>query len=140
MDRKVRESTLQIQLHLAQTASKRLAPILKKIIGTWIVVRFDASKEVALLGKESFQSSFSIEKTEQVLIFCQPELLSYLTNNILEQTIESMSDSRYTSPEDMVAKYARIVAASFDALSFLLGSVTAFDTATFHLLISIIFF
>lgn len=122
VDRKVRESALQIQRYLAQTAPKRLAPILKKIIGTWIAVRFDVSKEVAILGKESFRSSFSEEKTEQVLVFCQADLLAFLANIILEQSVQSMSDPRYTSPEDMVAKYARTVAASFDSLSFVLGN------------------
>ena len=77
---------------------------------------------MAFLGKESFQSSFSEEKTEQVLVFCQAELLAYLANIILEQSVQSMSDPRYTSPEDMVAKYARTVAASFDTLSFVLGN------------------
>lgn len=122
VDRKVRESVMLVHLDITRASSKKLAPILKKIIGAWIIARFDVSKEVSNLAKESFLCSFS-QKNEQVLVHCQAELLDYLKNNILDQTVESMSDSRYTSAEDMAAKYARTVASSFDAFSYVLGKI-----------------
>lgn len=124
VDRKVRENAMAVHLYFAQTAPKRLAPILKKIIGVWLLTRFDVSKEVSSLAIESFQAAFP-HKQEQVLVVCQAEIIACISNNIMEQTVQSMSDSRYTTPEDMVSKYARTVAASFDSLAFVLETVSA---------------
>jgi len=40
---------------------------------------------------------------------------------ILEQTEETLSDRRFTSQEEMTAKYSRIISGAFYILSHLIG-------------------
>ncbi|KAI9357978.1 hypothetical protein DFJ73DRAFT_175809 [Zopfochytrium polystomum] len=58
-------------------------------------------------------------KLSEALKFCHLEVLIYASDNIFVQTPETLSDARYVNPEDMQAKYGRIVSSSICALGFL---------------------
>ena len=104
IDRKVREATLNCHCQIVKSASKQIAPILKNIIGTWIISRFDQSKEVSNLSKSSFEQCFA-QKQAQVLIFCQDDLMGFIKLTVLEQSAESMSDPRFSSKEEIIDKF-----------------------------------
>jgi E3 ubiquitin-protein ligase listerin len=113
--------SFKVHNQLVKLLSKQLAPILKDIIGTWLIAFFDPSKEVSRLANGSFQTAFP-NKMSNVLQFTQIELVSFLSNNLLHQSAESMSDVRYTTPEDRMDKYTRVVSGSFDVMGLLLGT------------------
>jgi hypothetical protein len=121
VDRKVREATLNCHSRIVQSSSKQIAPILKKIIGTWIICRFDQSKEIINLATSSFEKCFP-QKQAQVLVFCQDELIGFFRNNLLEQSPETMSDPRFSSKEEISDKYDRVISGCLDGLSFVLGT------------------
>ncbi|KAH6595782.1 hypothetical protein BASA61_003700 [Batrachochytrium salamandrivorans] len=123
-DRRVREATARLHAALVKLLQKQLAPVLKDIIGPWLISQTDSSREVVSLSKESFQNTFP-NKLENVLQHCQTSLLAYVQSNILEQTPESMSDLRFSTPEDMVSKYSRAVSGSFDIISTLISTLSA---------------
>lgn len=120
IDRRVRETFLRLHLFIVRSGSKKLAPILKSIITTWMLVQFDTSKDVSANARTSFNLSFS--KVNAVLKHCQYELLSELSDIIMKQRMEDMSDARFASIEEQMGKYSRIVSGAFDALSFIIGT------------------
>ncbi|CAJ0834646.1 6412_t:CDS:10, partial [Entrophospora sp. SA101] len=98
----------------------KLAPVLKEIIGVWIISMFDQSKDVARIANESFEAAFSPEKRIEVLIFCQSEIINFIKEIIIYKTPETLSDPRFTSKEDMNSKYARVLASSYYVLANLI--------------------
>lgn len=113
--------TFQCHNQLVIILAKQLAPILKDIIGIWLLGRFDSATEVARLAQSSFEKAFP-DKLDLVLKFTQNEIIEFIINCILRQTAESMSDVRYTSPEEISDKYARVVSGAFLVLQLLLGT------------------
>jgi hypothetical protein len=63
---------------------------------------------------------FAADKRSGVISFCQKEILDYVTDMLLFKTAETLSDARYVSKEDMVAKHARVVSSSFQIVSYLM--------------------
>ena len=142
MDRRVRENTGQAQLALVRKARKHLAPVLKEIIGTWVILRFDPARDAAKAASEAFQvgplnyyrcqhhNDHTVLKKEafpnklaDVLTFCQTEILRFLTEHFLNTTPETLSDPRFITPEDMSARFARVLSSGLYALSWMLGSL-----------------
>ncbi|KAJ3092970.1 listerin E3 ubiquitin protein ligase 1 [Quaeritorhiza haematococci] len=107
---------------------KQLAPVLKDLIGSWLCSQYDTSKEVATLAKNAFQIAFPKKKTE-ALLFCQSEILEYVSDNILNQTPETLSDPRFTTPEEMRSKYERVVSSSFYIIGHLLENISPDELA-----------
>ncbi|KAJ3299483.1 hypothetical protein HK104_008755 [Borealophlyctis nickersoniae] len=122
-DRRVRESTGAAHLSLVQKARKHLAPYLKELIGTWLCLQFDPAKDVGKAAADALQTAFPTKRTD-VLVFCQVEILNFVSDNILRQTPETLSDPRFTSQEDMVSKYARVVSGSLYTLSYMLEQLS----------------
>ncbi|KNC98170.1 ubiquitin-protein ligase RKR1 [Spizellomyces punctatus DAOM BR117] len=142
-DRRVREMTVTVQLGLVRQVRKQFAPYLKQVIGSWFCARFDANKEVARIAGEAFQTAFPSKQVE-VLVYCQSEILDFVIDTLLHQTPETMSDPRFTTPEDVMSKYARVVSSCFYMLAYLFDQLplseitksiskydTLFDNPTF---------
>ncbi|KAJ3014496.1 listerin E3 ubiquitin protein ligase 1, partial [Thoreauomyces humboldtii] len=121
-DRKVREMTGTAHLALVQKMRKQLAPHLKTLIGSWLLTQQDPHKEVARLAQAAFQSAFPTKQSD-VLTFCLPDILRFVIENVLHQTPETLSDPRFTSPEDMQSRYARVVSGSVLVLGALIGQL-----------------
>ncbi|PKY28431.1 hypothetical protein RhiirB3_473928 [Rhizophagus irregularis] len=96
---------------------------LKKILPVWIISLFDQNKDVARVANESFQAAFPPEKRVDVLVFGREEILSYITDIILYKTSETLSDPRFTSKEDMVSKYLKVVASSYYSLAHIISQL-----------------
>ncbi|CAG8707712.1 28909_t:CDS:10, partial [Gigaspora margarita] len=123
VDRRIRYTTYSCHLLIVSKVKKRLASNLKEIIGVWIISLFDQYKDVARIATESFQTAFPAGKRVEVLIFCQMEILSYISDIIIHKTPETLSDPRFTSKEDMISKYERVVASSYYSLAHLIDSL-----------------
>ncbi|KAJ3154933.1 hypothetical protein HDU86_004452 [Geranomyces michiganensis] len=118
-DRRVRETTGAVHLALVNKARKQLAPHLKELIGSWLCATHDPYKEVSRLASTAFKTAFP-NKHAEVMAFCQPEILQFITDNLLVQTPETMSDPRFVSTEDMKSRYARVVSSSLAMLAVLI--------------------
>ncbi|KAI8995888.1 hypothetical protein BC832DRAFT_595820 [Gaertneriomyces semiglobifer] len=121
-NRRVRELTNIVHLLIVKKDRKQLAPYLKEVIGYWLCAKFDTSKESSKAAVEAFDTAFPKKKAD-VLVFCQTEILAFITENILHQTPETLSDPRFTTDEDSASKYARIVSSSFYMLGYMLEQV-----------------
>ncbi|TPX63334.1 hypothetical protein SpCBS45565_g06673 [Spizellomyces sp. 'palustris'] len=135
-DRRVREMTVTVQLGLVRKVRKQFAPYLKQVIGSWFCARFDANKEVSRIAGEAFQTAFPSKQVE-VLVYCQSEILDFVIDTVLHQTPETMSDPRFTTPEDVMSKFARVVSSCFYMLAYLFdqlplpeitNSISKYDT------------
>ncbi|KAJ3162603.1 listerin E3 ubiquitin protein ligase 1 [Geranomyces variabilis] len=123
-DRRVRETTGAVHLGLVNKVRKQLAPHLKELIGSWLCATHDPYKEVSRLASTAFKTAFP-SKQADVMAFCQPEILQFIVDNLLVQTPETMSDPRFTSPEDMKSRYARVVSSSLVILASLIQLLSA---------------
>lgn len=129
VDRRVRLIANQVHVLITTNAKKRLAPLLKDFVGPWMLSMHDQSKDVAKVANQAFETVFSTEKRLGVMSFCQKEILDYVTDMLLYKTAETLSDVRYVSKEDMMAKYARVVASSFQVVSNLISKLSIEERA-----------
>ncbi|KAJ3176421.1 listerin E3 ubiquitin protein ligase 1 [Geranomyces variabilis] len=136
-DRRVRETTGAVHLALVNKVRKQLAPHLKDVIGPWLCATHDPYKEVSRLASTAFKTAFP-SKHADVMAFCQAEILQFIVDNLLVQTPETMSDPRFTSPEDMKSRYARVVSSSMVMLASLIQllptETLAKEASTYELL------
>ncbi|KAF9978540.1 hypothetical protein BGZ73_001959 [Actinomortierella ambigua] len=120
VDRRVRFSTNTVHALMVRRAKKKLAPFLKEVLGAWLGTFFDPSKDVARIAIDSFQSAFADpKKREQVLLFCLKDLLAHLSELLLVKTPETLSDPRFTTPEERETRFARVTASSLYTLGYL---------------------
>ncbi|KAJ3220570.1 listerin E3 ubiquitin protein ligase 1 [Clydaea vesicula] len=96
--------------------------ILKQVICCWMLATLDPAKEVANVAKASFTSSFP-EKTEEVILYCKGELITFVSDNILTQSPDTLSDARFCTLEERDSKYIRVVACCFELLLLVFDSL-----------------
>lgn len=131
-DRRVRELSHTLQFELLKSARKRMERNIPKIAGAWLAGTFDKDKAVARAATEGFSAFLTTEeKVAQFWRKCQPQVLQYATDAIIE-TPDTLSDERSTKPEDAEAKYYRVVAASFSLVLGLLRRLSSADTEKYH--------
>ncbi|KAL7316263.1 hypothetical protein PS15m_005384 [Mucor circinelloides] len=125
VDRRVRLVANQVHALITANAKKKLAPLLKEFIGPWLLSMNDQSKDIVRVAQNAFESVFAEDKRLGVISFCQKEILDYVTDMLLFKTAETLSDARYVSKEDMLSKYARVVASCFQVVSYLITGLSA---------------
>ncbi|KAF6817104.1 RING zinc finger [Colletotrichum plurivorum] len=124
--RRVRELSHTLQFELMKSARKRMEKNIPKIVGAWLAGLYDKDRVVSRAANDGL-SSF-LNSPEKVVLFwkkCQTQILSYATDAI-QETKDTLSDERSTSPDDAEAKYLRVVTAS---LSLVLGLLQKLDPA-----------
>lgn len=55
VDRRVRLVTNQVHMLITANAKKKLAPLLKELVGPWFLAMYDQSKDVARVAQSSFE-------------------------------------------------------------------------------------
>lgn len=97
-----------------------------KIVATWLAGTFDRDRAVSRVASEGLSSFLTTpEKTTQFWRRCQPQILEYASDAILE-TADTLSDERSTSTDDAEAKYYRVLGSS---LALVLNMLQKLDTA-----------
>ncbi|OZJ04481.1 hypothetical protein BZG36_02675 [Bifiguratus adelaidae] len=124
VDRRVRLLTNMTHRYVAKQAGKLMAPQLKVVMGVWLCSQFDPYKEVARAATDAFEGVFSKEKQKGVYVFCQREILAFISETLLEKDADTLSDPRFTNEEERAQKYARVIAQCLDSLSFLIEYLT----------------
>ncbi|KAH7353820.1 hypothetical protein B0T11DRAFT_121007 [Plectosphaerella cucumerina] len=124
--RRVRELSHTLQFELVKSARKRMEKRIPRIVGTWLAGLYDKDRGVSRAADQGL-SSF-LNSPDKVVMFwtkCQSQILTYATEAI-QETQETLSDERSTTPDDAEAKYFRVVGAS---LSLVLGLLQKVDNA-----------
>lgn len=71
------------------------------------------------------QAAFPTSKVQEVMIFCEKEILSYIFDNLTNQSVETMTNTKTVSVEDAEARYERVLLASLQGYSLYLAKVPA---------------
>ncbi|KAH6685780.1 hypothetical protein F5X68DRAFT_16953 [Plectosphaerella plurivora] len=124
--RRVRELSHTLQFELVKSARKRMEKRIPRVVGTWLAGLYDKDRGVSRAANEGL-SSF-LNSPDKVVMFwtkCQSQILTYATEAI-QETQETLSDERSTTPDDAEAKYFRVVGAS---LFLVLGLLQKVDKA-----------
>lgn len=92
VEHRVREAAQQAQLTLMKQAGKNIAPYLKQITPPWITSQYDTYAPAASIAVQSFQMTFPAQKMQDVLAFCQNEILDYITKNLIVHSAATLSN------------------------------------------------
>ncbi|CAN7988883.1 unnamed protein product [Ixodes hexagonus] len=123
-DRRVREATHRVHEQICLRVKRGLAPFTKTLIGAWVISLSDPFAPSASAAKAAFEAAFPSEKQGQVFNFFSQELLSYLSDIILQQSPESVPDSKDLSRDEQESKYYRWLSCSFLGLKTLLEALS----------------
>ncbi|KAH6971593.1 hypothetical protein BKA56DRAFT_677691 [Ilyonectria sp. MPI-CAGE-AT-0026] len=125
--RRVRELSHNLQLELMKSARKRFERHIPKIVAAWLAGLFDRDRIVSRAASDGLTSFLTTpEKISAFWNKCQPQILDYAIDAI-QETQDTLSDERSTTPEDSEAKYYRVVTAS---LSLVLGLLQRVEPAS----------
>ncbi|XP_047128607.1 E3 ubiquitin-protein ligase listerin isoform X1 [Hydra vulgaris] len=119
-DHRVREATLHAHYEISVRAGRNLGPYLKILLPCWLIVMFDPFVPCALIAQKSFNEIFLNGKKADVLKFCEKELIQTITNNLLKETSETLSDPKTSPLEEREAKYIRVVSSSMLAFDYII--------------------
>ena len=72
--RAVRAEACRVQQALAESLKRRMAPVLKSVIGPWWMAQHDPASEVAACARGSFQAAFPETRHQEALSFCAPDV------------------------------------------------------------------
>lgn len=97
---------------LQVVGGKSLARYLKSCIPVWLMGTYENDKAVSTTSYKELLASFSNDKdkidTKLWLLFEEP-ILQYCESVILIETAKTLSDDRYTTPDDSTLKYERVL-------------------------------
>lgn len=119
-DRRVREATHRVHEQICQRVRRDLAPHTKALIGAWLVSQSDPFAPAATAARAAFEAAFSSEKQIQVFQFFSQELFNYISDVILQQTIDTVPDSKELSQEERETKYHRWLSSALLGLKMIL--------------------
>ncbi|KAJ2336875.1 hypothetical protein GGI00_000585, partial [Coemansia sp. RSA 2681] len=122
-DRRVRVAVAGVHAALVKRCGKRLAPNLKLLIGAWVASYFDPHRDVGKASRLAFELVFPESKRTEAYAYCIRDILDFATDNIVNQTADSLSDARFADAEEMRSKYEHVVGASFGALALAIEEV-----------------
>lgn len=70
------------------------------------------------------QDAFPENKTQEAIVFCQEEILSYICENLTVHTVQTLNNAKTTLPEDAEAKYQRVLISSLQGYTLYLNAVS----------------
>ncbi|CAN8018047.1 unnamed protein product [Ixodes persulcatus] len=123
-DRRVREATHRVHEQICLRVKKGLAPFTKTLVGAWVTSLNDPFAPSASAARAAFEAAFPSEKQGQVFSFFSQELFSYMSDVILQQSPESVPDSKDLSKDEQESKYYRWLSCSFLGLKTLLEALS----------------
>ena len=92
------------------------------IVGAWLSGLHDNDKLVTRAAHNAFNSVFSSDdKQGNVWKAYQPVILEYCRDALLKESAQTLSDERTTSPDDVEAKYTRVVGSAILVITKCLG-------------------
>ncbi|KAI5821211.1 hypothetical protein BZA77DRAFT_2525 [Pyronema omphalodes] len=81
------------------------------IVGPWVAGTFDPDRSSARAAKDALLRIFKTEeKLDQIWEAYQSAILEFCRDTITNESVYSLSDERYTPPDDAKAKFDRVLA------------------------------
>lgn len=71
-----------------------------------------------------FKAAFPGSKSNDAILFCQEEILTYINENLVSHSANTISNPKTTSPEEADAKYERVIISSLQGYSLYLNKVS----------------
>ncbi|KAL8831212.1 MAG: hypothetical protein Q9191_000993 [Dirinaria sp. TL-2023a] len=111
--RRVRLLAHRCQGHLCVSFGKRIAKSLPALVGPWLAGLYDNDRSVSRAAQDALEEAFSSEeKIGSLWKLYQSAIIEHCHTAISKESVYTLSDERTTSPDDALAKYARVVGAS----------------------------
>lgn len=128
----VRELSQTVLQLLVSKCKKAVAPYLKQLVPVWLASQFDNYAPAAGIASTSFSDTFAnnANRTREVCLHCQNEILEYATRNLTFHTASTLSTGKSLTPEEAEQKYQRVVMCSLKELSFFVEHTAAVEDQT----------
>nr|CAH7760823.1 unnamed protein product [Callosobruchus chinensis] len=122
-DNRVREASHHVLHQLVLKAKRNIAPHLKQLMAPWFTSQYDTYPPAASIAKQALRDTFPESKFDAAVIFCQEDILSYISDNLLVQTAQTLSNPKHCTPEEMEAKYERVLTSCLQGYRLFLEKV-----------------
>ncbi|KOC69982.1 E3 ubiquitin-protein ligase listerin [Habropoda laboriosa] len=123
VEHRVRESAQVAHAAVVKRVGKGIAMYLKQVAGAWFTSQHDTYPPAASAATNSFNDTFPQKKVIDAIVHCQCEILTYICDNITIHTPQTLSVQKNVTPEEMEAKYQRVLIASLLGYSVYLKKV-----------------
>ena len=98
---------------MSLSCGKRVARHLPTIVGPWLAGLYDVDRSVARATQESLEQVFpSVEKRSNLWRLYRSFIIAFCNDAVTKESVYTLSDERTISPDDALAKHARVVGAS----------------------------
>ncbi|CAH1799497.1 unnamed protein product [Owenia fusiformis] len=131
-DRKVREATQLAFEQLVLRVRRNLAPHLKSLMGCWLLSQCDSHPPAASAATAAFLAALPVAKQADAILFCKTEVMNYLQDNLIQQTIETLSDARLYSKDEMESKYYKVISSTLLAWKLFISTVPDVQQQSLH--------
>ncbi|KAF2102259.1 RING zinc finger protein-like protein [Rhizodiscina lignyota] len=122
--RRVRQLAHTLHGQICASCGKRVARHMPEVVGPWLAGVYDSDKGVSKAAKDALNSVFSSpDKLASLRKRYQEPILDFCRNVIDNETPQTLSDERTASPDEIEAKYCRILAAVISLIASLLGEL-----------------
>ncbi|KAL9101675.1 MAG: hypothetical protein Q9163_003096 [Psora crenata] len=126
--RRVRQLAHDVQGQIAISCGKRILRCMPLIVGAWLAGIYDQDRSVSRAAQESFKLVFpSEEKYRNVWRMYQADIVQFSRCVIGQETPNTLSDERTTSPDDALSKYTRTLGSVISMITNLLETVVERD-------------
>ena len=101
---------------------KRIARYMPQLSGAWLAGLYDNDKSVSRAAQDSFKLVFPTEeKYKNVWRVFQSDIVGWCKNVVENETANTLSDERTTSPDDANMKYTRTLGSVLTVVFNLIG-------------------
>lgn len=105
-----------------------MAKYMPQVVGVWLAGSYDVDRSVSKAAQDALQQVFpSQEKMASLRKAYQKPILEFCRNVIDKETPQTLSDERAVSPDEMEAKYSRVLAAVLSLIASLMRELSSED-------------
>lgn len=91
-------------------------------MGPWLAGLYDTDRSVTRAAQDSLKETFpSEEKLANLWRLYKSSIIEYSYGAITKESIYTLSDERTTSPDDAIAKHARVIGAAILLVARVIG-------------------
>ncbi|XP_046596991.1 E3 ubiquitin-protein ligase listerin isoform X1 [Neodiprion lecontei] len=124
VEHRVREAAHVAHLAIVKPAGRNIAPYLKQLAGPWFTSQYDTYAPAASAATNAFQQTFPPNKLADAIAHCQEEILTYICDNITNQTPQTLGNNKTVTPEEMDMRYQRLLISSLQGYSLYLKTIS----------------
>lgn len=125
---RVRQSSYTLHGKIATLSGKGFVKYMPSTIGAWLAGTFDRDRQVSRAARASIGSTFPTEeKRKAVWKAFQKPIFTYCLDAVQNESIQTLSDERNSSPDDAQSKYSRAIGGALLTITGLLDTLSTQD-------------